>query len=102
VRQAVEMVGEQPQRVGMEPVVGPVAVAVGRHQAGRSQDLEMVADQRLGGIEFLGEVSDAQLLAGQQLHDPPAQRITQRPRDLQRRGSGMSGGQRSRSHLDQD
>jgi hypothetical protein len=49
-------------------------------------------NQRLADPELLGQVGHAQLLAGQQLHDPPAQRISQRPRDLQRRGSGMSGG----------
>jgi hypothetical protein len=84
------MVGQQPQGVGVEPVVGPVAIAVGGHQPGRPQRLEVVADQRLADPELLGEVGHAELLAGQQLHDPPAQRIAQRPRDLQRRVAGTN------------
>jgi hypothetical protein len=42
---------------------------------GRPQGLEVVADQGLADAELIGEVGDAQLLAGQELHDPPAQRI---------------------------
>jgi hypothetical protein len=33
----------------------------------------VVADQRLGGLQFLGQVGDTQLLGAEQLNDPPAQ-----------------------------
>jgi hypothetical protein len=100
-RQAVQVTGQQPQGVGMETVVGPVAVAFGADQPGRPQGLEVVADQRLAHAELLGQVGDAQLLGGQQLDDPPAQGITERPGHLQRRG-GAGSRCRDRGHLDQD
>ena len=81
--------GQADQGAGPEPVVGPVAVAVGLHQPGRFQDLEVVTDQRLGGRQLLGEMGDAQLLGSQQLDDPPAQRVTQRPGQLHRLGGGV-------------
>ena len=57
----------------------------------------MVADQRLGGLQFLGQVGDAQLLGRQQLHDPPAQRVAQRPGQLHREGLGTgAAGQQAR------
>ena len=51
----------------------------------------MVADQRLGGIQLLGQMGDAQLLGRQQLDDPPAQRVAQRPGQLHRQGLGLAG-----------
>jgi hypothetical protein len=62
----------------------------------------MVADQGLADTQLLGEVGDAQLLAGQQLHDPPAQRIAQGAGDLQRRGGSLGVGRHGRGHLDQE
>jgi hypothetical protein len=53
-------------------------VALGLDQARLAQDLEVVGDQRLGGTQPLGEVADAQLLAGQQADDAPAQRLAER------------------------
>jgi hypothetical protein len=52
------------QGAGPEPVVGPVAVAIGLDQPGLPQDLEVVADQRLRGLQLLGQVGDTQLLGG--------------------------------------
>jgi hypothetical protein len=89
---------------GAEPVVGPVAVAIGLDQPGLAQDLEVVADQRLGGLQLLGQVGDAQLLGGQQLDDAPAQRIAQGSGQLHGEGlrSGRPGSRRDGgSHLDQ-
>jgi hypothetical protein len=96
------MIGQQPEGVGVEPVVGPVAVPLGADQPGGPQRLEVVADQGLADSELLGQVGDAQLLAGQQLHDPPAQRIGQRPGHLQRRSGSLGvGRQRDPGHLHQ-
>jgi hypothetical protein len=96
------MAGQQPERVRVEPVVGPVAVAVGADQPGRPQRLEVVADQWLANTQLLGEMGHAQLLAGEQLDNPPSQRICQPPRNLQRRAGGASIGKRGCRHLDQD
>ena len=46
---------------------------------GLPQHLEVVADQRLSNVQFFGQMGDTELLGGQQLYDPPAQRIPQRP-----------------------
>lgn len=51
----------------------------------------MVADQRLTDGQLLGKVRDAQLLAGQQLHDAPAQWITQGAGQLPGRASRLVG-----------
>jgi hypothetical protein len=96
------MVGQQPERVRVEPVVGPVAVAVGADQPGRPQRLEVVAHQWLADAQLVGEMGHAQLLAGEELDDPPSQRICQPPRNLQGRAGGTSVGERGCSHLDQD
>jgi hypothetical protein len=56
----------------------------------------VVADQRLADGQLLGQVGDAELLAGQQLHDPPAQRVAQRSGQLDRQR--LSAGERSRFH----
>jgi hypothetical protein len=42
----------------------------------------VVGDQRLGGAELVGEVADAQLLAGEQADDAPAQRVAEGAGDL--------------------
>jgi hypothetical protein len=62
--EAVQMAGQQPERVRVEPVVGPVAVTVACDQPGRPQRLEVVADQWLADGQLLGEMGHARLLAG--------------------------------------
>ena len=52
------------------------------HEAGLAEDPQVVAHQGLGHAELLDEVADAELLVGEQLDDPPAQRLGER---LQRR-----------------
>jgi hypothetical protein len=51
----------------------------------------VVADQRLRGLEFLGQVGDAQLLGREQFHDAPTQRVAQRPGQLD--GEGLDAGE---------
>ena len=70
----------------MEPIVGPVAVAVGADQPGCPQRLEVVADQWLANTQLLGEMGHAQLLAGEQLDNPPSQRICSPPRNRSNAG----------------
>jgi hypothetical protein len=57
--EAAQPGGQLKERVWAQPVVGPVAVAVGGQQAGVAQDLEVVADQRLRDVELGCEVADA-------------------------------------------
>ena len=54
------------------------AGALDARPARLAEDLEVVAHQRLGHVERLDEVADAQLLVGEQLHDPPSQGLGQR------------------------
>src|SRR5918992_661678 len=77
--------------MGLPPwgtAAGPVAVAVGLDQAGLAEHPEVVADQRLSGGQLLGQVGNAQLLGGQQLHDAPTQRVAQGSGQLHREGFG--------------
>ena len=41
-----------------------------------------MADQRLSGLQLLGQMGDTQLLSAEQLNDPPAQWVTQRSGQL--------------------
>ena len=82
----------------LDRITGTHTVAVGLDQPGLAQDLQVVADQRLGCLQFIGQVGHAQLLRGEQLHDPPAQRVAQRPGQLHRQGL-RPGGQGRRRDL---
>ena len=50
----------------------------------------MVADQRLRGADVLGQMGDTQLLGGQQLDDAPAQRVSERPGEVDRHASELA------------
>jgi len=87
---------EAGQRAGSGAVVDPDAALVAIQQPGIVQDLQVVADRRLGQVERLVEVTDAGLAAGMrghQGHQPQPHRVGER---LQQRGDllGLRLGQR--------
>ena len=65
--------------LGHEPVVRPGAAALGGHEPGVAQELQMVADRRLGEAGVGHEVADADLVgAGELVHDREARRVAER------------------------
>jgi len=93
---AADESAEAGQLFGPGPVVDPDAALLAVQQPGLVQDLQVMADRRLGQVERVVEVADAGLAAGvggHQGHQPQPYRLGER---LQQRGNllGLGLGQR--------
>jgi hypothetical protein len=76
--------GELVERLGQHVVVGPQAAALGVHDAGVAQLLEVVAERRLGHLEEGDQLVDADLagVLAQDVDELQADRVADRLGDL--------------------
>jgi hypothetical protein len=81
-----EPAAELLDRGGAEAVVGPVTEPLALNQTGIAQDAQVVADQWLWCIERLDQVTDTELLFGQEREYPPPQGLSRRPKPIQSSG----------------
>jgi hypothetical protein len=84
IQHSIELALPQRQSFPSHAVVNEITIALGRHETGISQDLEMLGNRTLAHAQLTGECTDTQIALRKQRQHPKPRFDGQDPQLLRR------------------